>query len=345
MRCTRGSLFFRQFDGLHSQTGVRRMREAISRELSCEGILLSRPVSCDDLCSVDVPRRACGTSKRVLNAVQPKLYHAGFRGRVSKSTLSDANRRRDWRIYADFAQVLIRSRASVCTPRTTLGVALKHAAYALDSTTIDLCLALFPWARFRRRKGAVKLHTLIDLRGNIPCFIRITHGKTADVNVLDHLPIEPGAFYMMDRGYIDFARLYAITRQLAFFVTRAKRNIDCSRRESRMVDKSTGLRSDQTIVLPRSQDCTSLSDSAAPRCLLRRRTPTATGISDQQLRASSTHDCTTLSMSLAGRTILQVDQTELADQGVLRPLRQRSEGPRCGSPSASTYWWPSSRRK
>jgi len=183
-----------------------------------------------------------------LHALQPKLYHAGFRGKVSKSTLADANKRRDWRIWADFAQVLI-GRARTLYAQDDFGVALKNAAYALDSTTIDLCLALFPWARFRRRKGAVKLHTLIDLRGSIPCFIRITHGKTADVNVLDHLPIEPGAFYMMDRGYIDFARLYRITQQSAFFVTRAKRNIVCSRRESRVVDKSTGLRSDQTIVL------------------------------------------------------------------------------------------------
>ncbi|MGD0901277.1 MAG: IS4 family transposase [Thermoguttaceae bacterium] len=183
-----------------------------------------------------------------LRAMESKLYHAGFRGRISKSTLGDANKRRDWHIWADFAQVLIQH-ARVLYAKDEFGVALKHAAYALDSTTIDLCLALFPWARFRRRKGAVKLHTLIDLRGNIPCFIRITHGKTADVNVLDHLPIEPGAFYMMDRGYVDFARLYAITRQMAFFVTRAKRNIDCSRRESRLVDRSTGLRSDQTIVL------------------------------------------------------------------------------------------------
>ena len=183
-----------------------------------------------------------------LNSVQPKLYHAGFRGKVSRSTLGDANRRRDWRIYADFAQVLIR-RARALYAQDDFGLALKQAAYALDSTTINLCLALFPWARFRRRKGAVKLHTLIDLRGNIPCFIRITHGKTADVTVLDHLPIESGAFYMMDKGYIDFGRLYAFTRQMAFFVTRAKKNLDCYRRESRMVDKSTGLRSDQTIVL------------------------------------------------------------------------------------------------
>jgi IS4 transposase len=183
-----------------------------------------------------------------LNAVPTKRYHAGFRGRISRSTLSDANRRRDWRIWADFAQVLIR-RARALYARDDFGVALKQTAYALDSTTIDLCLALFPWARFRRRKGAVKMHTLIDLRGNIPCFIRITHGKTHDVTVLDHLPIEPGAFYVMDKGYIDFGRLHGFTRQMAFFITRAKRNLDYTRRESRVVDKSTGLRSDQTIML------------------------------------------------------------------------------------------------
>ena len=183
-----------------------------------------------------------------LRANGTKLYHAGLRGRVSRSTLADANRVHDWRIYADFAQVLIR-RARELYAHDTLAVALEHAAYALDSTTIDLCLSLFPWARFRRRKGAVKLHTLLDLRGNIPCFVRITHGKTHDVNVLDHLPVEPGAFYMMDRGYIDFARLYTLTVRAAFFVTRAKRNLDFTCRARRRVDKTTGLRSDQTIVL------------------------------------------------------------------------------------------------
>ena len=183
-----------------------------------------------------------------LRAMGPKLYHAGFRGGISRSTLGDANKRRDWRIWADFAQVLI-GRARALYAKDNFAVSLKQTAYALDSTTIDLCLALFPWAKFRRRKGAVKLHTLIDLRGNIPCFIRITHGKTHDVTVLDHLPIEPGAFYTMDRGYVDFARLHRFTCQMAFFVTRAKKNIDCYRRESRKVDKSTGLRSDQTIVL------------------------------------------------------------------------------------------------
>jgi hypothetical protein len=181
-----------------------------------------------------------------LRAMGPKLYHAGFRGKISRSTLGDANKRRDWRIWADFAEVLIRY-ARVLYAKDGFAVALKHAAYALDSTTIDLCLALFPWARFRRHKGAVKLHTLIDLRGNIPCFIRITHGKTPDVTVLDHLPIEPGAFYMMDKGYIDFGRLHAFTRQFAF--SSLVKNLDCYRRESRVVDKSTGLRSDQTIVL------------------------------------------------------------------------------------------------
>jgi hypothetical protein len=183
-----------------------------------------------------------------LGAVESKLYHAGFRGRVSRSTLADANRAHDWRIYADFAQVLIR-RARKLYVHDPLGVTLEHTAYALDSTTIDLCLSLFPWARFRRRKGAVKLHTLLDLRGNIPCFVHISHGKMHDVTVLDHLPLEPGAFYMMDRGYIDFERLYRFVQRAAFFVTRSKRNLDCTRRAQRPVDRTTGLRSDQTIEL------------------------------------------------------------------------------------------------
>ena len=183
-----------------------------------------------------------------LRSVQPKLYHAGFRSRISRSTLGDANRLRDWRIYFDFAQVLI-ARARSLYAHERFGVDLEHAAYALDATTIDLCLTLFPWAPFRRQKAAVKLHTLLDLRGNIPTFIRISSGKIHEVNVLDELWIEPGAFYMMDKGYLDFARLFRLHRQAAFFVIRAKSNLACARRESRAVDKSTGLRSDQTIVL------------------------------------------------------------------------------------------------
>jgi len=183
-----------------------------------------------------------------LRALEPKLYHAGFRGKVSRSTLADANAAHDWRIYADFAQVLIR-RARKMYAQEPLAVDLAQTVYALDSTTIDLCLSLFPWAKFRRRKGAVKLHTLLDLRGNIPCFIHVSHGKMHDVNVLDQLPIEPGAFYVMDRGYVDFQRLYRFTTAAAFFVTRGKRNLDCTCRARRPVDKTTGLRSDQTIVL------------------------------------------------------------------------------------------------
>jgi len=183
-----------------------------------------------------------------LRSVQTKLYHMGFRGRIARSTLADANRRRDWRIYADFAQTLIH-RARRLYVNEPLGVDLKGTAYALDSTTIDLCLSLFPWATFRRRKGAIKLHTLLDLRGNIPCFIRVSQGKLHDVNILDELPIEPGAFYIMDKAYLDYARLYRLHQQAAFFLTRAKKNLDYKRLKSHPIDKATGLRSDQTIVL------------------------------------------------------------------------------------------------
>lgn len=183
-----------------------------------------------------------------LRSVQPKLYHLGFRGRISRSTIADANRTRDWRIYADFAQALI-AHAQKLYADEPFGVDLKAAVFALDSTTIDLCLSLFPWAKFRRHKGAVKLHTLLDLRGNIPCFIRVSTGKMHDVNFLDELPIEPGAFYVMDKAYIDFLRLHRLHQQHAFFVTLAKKNLDCKRQESRAVDKTTGLRCDQTIVL------------------------------------------------------------------------------------------------
>ena len=182
-----------------------------------------------------------------LRAMQPKLYHVGLRGNVSRNTLTKANEKRDWRIYAEFAQVLI-GQARKLYAQDDFGVQLEETAYVFDSSTIDLCLSLFPWARFRQRKAAIKLHTLMDLRGNIPCFIRITEGKTHDVNLLDELILEPGAFYIMDRGYTDFARLYTFTQQAAF-VIRAKRNLDYTRRSSRPVDKSSGLRSDQTIVL------------------------------------------------------------------------------------------------
>jgi IS4 transposase len=183
-----------------------------------------------------------------LRAMQPRLYHAGFRGKVSRSTLADANEKRDWRIYADFAHVLIGTARELYASED-FGLQITQAAYALDSTTIDLCLSLFPWASFRQQKGAIKLHTEMDLRGSIPCLIRITHGKVHDVTFLDQLALEPAAFYVMDRGYIDFARLYRFTQNMAFFVTRAKSNLDYTRRSSHSIDPGTGLRSDQIILL------------------------------------------------------------------------------------------------
>jgi len=177
-----------------------------------------------------------------------QLYHLGIRGEVSRSVLADANRERDWRIYHDLAQLLIRH-ARALYAKESIAAELNETVYALDSTTIDLCLNLFPWARFRRAKAAIKLHTLLDLRGSIPTFISISQGKQADVRVLDELVLEPGAFYVMDRGYVDFRRLYCFVLAAAFFVTRAKTNLQFNRLESRPVDSATGVRSDQIIWL------------------------------------------------------------------------------------------------
>ena len=183
-----------------------------------------------------------------LRALGTKLYHSGIRQPTARSTLADANEKRDWRLFADFAQVLIQQ-ASTLYANEPFAAELKQAAYALDSTTIDLCLSLFPWATFRRRKAAIKLHTLLTLQGNFPTVVIITPGSVHDVNILDQLVFEAGSFYIMDRGYLDFARLHRIQEHSAFFVTRAKKNFRCRRRYSRPVDKSTGLRFDQTVVL------------------------------------------------------------------------------------------------
>jgi hypothetical protein len=183
-----------------------------------------------------------------LRSMQGKLYHLGFRGKVARSTLADANESHDWRIFADFAQILI-AIARPLYARDPIGVDLEQSLYALDSTTIDLCLSLFPWAKFRRHKAAIKMHTLLDLHGNIPTFIRITSGHVHDVNLLDEILPEAGAFYVMDRGYIDFQRLFVFTLSSAFFVVRTKSNVLLQRRYSHPVDKSTGVRSDQTVIL------------------------------------------------------------------------------------------------
>ena len=194
-----------------------------------------------------------------LRSISGKLYHMGFRGTIARSTLADANESRDWRIYADFAQTLI-AIARPLYAHDSIGVELNESLYALDSTTIDLCLSLFPWAKFRRHKAAVKMHTLLDLHGNIPSFIHITDGQTADVNILDQLIPEAGAFYVMDRGYLDFARLFVFTLCSAFFIIRTKENVLFQiirtkenvlfqRRYSHPVDKATGVRSDHTVIL------------------------------------------------------------------------------------------------
>jgi IS4 transposase len=183
-----------------------------------------------------------------LRSQQSKLYHLGFRGHISRNTLAHANETRDWRIFADFARALI-AQARLLYRDEPLGVELHQTLYALDSTTIDLCLAMFPWAQFRRHKSAVKVHTLLDLRGSIPTNVYVTSGAVHDINILDQLLPEAGAFYLLDRGYLDFARLYVLKQGCAFFITRAKQNTQFWRRDWRPVRRSTGLRSDQTIQL------------------------------------------------------------------------------------------------
>lgn len=184
-----------------------------------------------------------------LRALQPRLYHMGFRcPQISRNTLANANEQRDWRIYADFAQTLI-AEARALYAHEEFGLALEETVFALDSTVIDLCLALFPWAPHQRSKAAVKVHTLLDLRGSIPSYIHISGAHTSDVSLLDHLPLQPGAIYVMDRGYIHFKRLYALAQAAVFFVVRARANMQFRRRYSRPVDRTTGLRADQTVVL------------------------------------------------------------------------------------------------
>ena len=261
-----------------------------------------------------------------LRSLGAKLYHMGFRSQVARSTLADANESRDWRIYADFAQVLIRI-ARPLYARDPIGVDLHQSLYALDSTTIDLCLSLFPWAKFRRRKAAVKMHTLLDLRGNIPTFIRITAGKTHDVNILDEFLPEAGAFYVMDRAYIDFERLFVFTLCSSFFVVRTKKNILLQRRYSHPVDKSTGLRSDQTVILTAIESAKAYPDSL-------RRVSYFDAATNKRLKFL-TNNFALPALTIAeiyrsrwqGGAVLQVDQAALADQEVLRHQRERREDP------------------
>jgi len=262
-----------------------------------------------------------------LRAHQNKLYHMGIGSTtVAKNTLAKANERRDWRIYADFAQALIRI-ARPLYGDEDLGLELDNTVYALDASTIDLCLSVFPWALFRSTKSAVKLHTLLDLRGNIPTFIHISEGKLHDVNVLDILVPEPGAFYIMDRGYVDFGRLFALNATAAFFVIRAKSNTKYRRRYSHPVEKSGGVRCDQTVVLT---GVNSSTDYPQP---LRR-------ISYHDAQTGKTFNFLTNHFAIPAQTVadlyryrwqveivLQIDQAAPAYQVVLRHLRECRKKP------------------
>lgn len=262
-----------------------------------------------------------------LRAAQSKLYHLGIRGKVSRNTLAHANQKRDWRIYADFAHGLI-AKARRLYARDSFGVELDQTVYALDSTTINLCLALFPWAGFRKHKGAVKLHTLLDLRGNIPTVAIITTGKVHDVNILDDLRFEAGSIYIMDRGYLDYGRLYAIHQNLGFFVTPAKKNFGGRRLYSRPVDKSTGVQCDQTVTLkgfyakqdyPEKLRRIRYFDSKSNKRLV--------FLTNNFSLPPAGDDRRTLSQSLAGGAVFQVDQAASPDQGILWHHRKRRQDP------------------
>lgn len=258
-----------------------------------------------------------------LRAQIAKLYHMGIRGRISRSTLADANEVRDWRIYAEFAQRLIGIARRLYRDEP-FGVDLKETVYALDSTTIDLCLSVFAWAPFRSTKAAIKLHTLLDLRGNIPSFIHISDGKWHDVNVLDQLLPEPGAFYIMDRGYLDFARLYRFHQAGSFFVIRAKSNLRAQRRYSHPVDRNTGLICDQTVTLSVFY---SRQGFATPLRRIRFKDPETNKTLIFLTNNFTLPALTPLSAALANRAVLQVDQTASSYQGFLRHFRERGQNP------------------
>ena len=242
-----GKLVFAQLTGHLPLTTFRRCVAAYGGEHKLKSFSCLDQFLCLAFAQLTY-RESLRDIEACLRAQSDKLYHMGIRSRVSRSTLADANEARDWRIYADFAQRLIGIARKLYVDEP-FGVDLRETVYALDATTIDLCLSVFPWAPFRSTKAAVKLHTLLDLRGNIPAFIHISDGKLHDVNVLDQLLPEPGAFYVMDRGYLDFERLFRLHTAGSFFVTRGKSNLRVQRRYSRAVDRATGLICDQTVVL------------------------------------------------------------------------------------------------
>ena len=257
-----------------------------------------------------------------LAANSHKRYAIGLRHEIRRSTLADANESRDWHIWSDFAALLIR-RARKLYSKCDLGLDLSNTVYALDSTTIDLCLSLFEWASFRSTKAAVKMHTLLDLRGNIPTFIHVSDGKMGDVNVLDVMPIEAGAFYVMDRGYLDFSRLYKMHQAGAFFVTRAKRGMDARRVYSAPNDRNSGVICDQRIALKGFYPSRSYPEHL--RRIRFKDEELDAGVFDEQHCTAALDDCRVIQEPMAGRAVLQVDQAASSHQEIPRHQRKCGE--------------------
>src|SRR5437879_4400926 len=247
MGCEYRTNCFLAANGFSARLRVSEMCKPLPWRSQGTKLFLPRSVPFDGFRATNVSRES-PRHRNVPTVYRSKLYHMGFRSKVARSTLADANESRDWRIYADYAQVLI-AIARPLYASDPIDVDLDQSLYALDSTTIDLCFSLFPWAKFRQHKAAVKMHTLLDLHGNIPTFIHITDGNVHDVNILDEFLPYAGAFYVFDRGYIDFERLFVFTLCSAFFVVRTKENVLLQRRYSHPVDKTTGVRSDHTVIL------------------------------------------------------------------------------------------------
>ena len=264
-------------------------------------------------------RESLRSTTTCLQSVNHKLYHMGIRGNVSRSTLADANEKRNWRIYADFAQVLI-DIARPMYANDDFGIDLEQSVYALDSTTISLCLSMFTWAHFRKHKAGVKLHTLLDLRGNIPTFMRVTNALLHDVNILDELVFEPGAFYVMDKGYLDFSRLYSINQSQSYFVEEEP----CLQKDL----LASNRQGNWTQVRPNHRAVKFLPKERLPRQsptgpLRRHRKRPEPGAPDQLFLSGRTGHCPAVQVPMAGRTFLQMDQATSSDQGILRHIGQR----------------------
>ena len=263
-----------------------------------------------------------------LKAMSHKLYHVGFRGAVSKSTLSEANEKRSSEIYSDFAKVLMLKANSLYSSDSLaekdLGFEINNSLYALDSSVIDLCLSTFPWAKYKTTKSAIKLHTLLDLRGNIPSFVVITDGKGSDQAMMDKIFFEAGSIYLMDRGYTDFKRLHRITQSGAFFVIRMHKKIRFKRVYSHPIDKDTGLICDQTVCLNSEFALRTYPSASKKSAVLRRRHKKRFRVSYQQLRASRANNRKALQTTLASRTLLQMDKTTPANQSIFWNFKKRS---------------------